>query len=225
MKVKILILILFSLTISPNEVKEKTYSELISTIIKQKEQFKEQYNSVHFSKKDSILDAARNYLVDIISSEVLPHWYNTPWDFNGTTRTPKKGKIACGYFITNTLTDVGFQIPRIKWAQSASETFIKKLSFDRVKRFHNQSISKVKNYLKESGNGLYLVGLDNHVGYVFVKNNSQLFIHAGYYKPDIGVVSEKIDSYNPLLNSSYRIFGKLMSDDMVLNWINNVSFQ
>ncbi len=208
-----------------NDIEKKTYSELLSEISTQRQEFKTLYKNASISGKDSVIVSARNYLMNAISVEVFPHWYGTPWDYNGTTRIPKKGKIACGYFITNTLTDVGFNIPRIKWAQSASELFIKKLSFNHIKRFHNKPISAVKKYLSESGNGLYLVGLDNHVGYVFVKDTTIRFIHADYYNPDVGVVSEKIDSQNPLNDSSYRVFGKLLSDEMIRKWIQGIPFK
>ncbi len=151
--------------------------------------------------------------------ELFPYWYGTKWDFNGITRTPKKGKIACGYFITNTLTDVGFHIPRIKWAQSASEVFIKKLAKNQIKRFTNKPIATVKKHLINAGSGLYLVGLDSHTGFIYVNKDKVRFVHADYYEPEKGVVSEKIDSYSPIAHSKYRIIGKLMSDEMMASWI------
>ena len=175
--------------------------------------------------QDSIISIARDYLINTMTKEVFPCWYGTKWDFNGTTRTPQKGKISCGYFVTNILTDVGFNIPRVKWAQSASEVFIKKLSFGNIDRFSNKSISTIEKYLRKSGNGLYIVGLDCHTGFVFVDNDEIRFIHADYYEPEIGVVSEKIDSHSPIADSKYRVFGKLMSDEMVLNWILNIEMK
>jgi len=68
---------------------------------------------------------------------------------------------------------------------------------------------------------LYLVGLDSHTGFIYVHNNTIRFIHADYYEPEIGVVSEKIDSESPIKDSKYRIIGKLMSDEMIIAWIKN----
>ncbi len=140
------------------------YSILIKEIITKRDAFMFEYENSNSIKKDSIILDARNYLIHTMATELFPYWYGTKWDFNGTTRIPRKGRIACGYFVTNVLTDVGFNIPRIKWAQSASEVFIKKLANNKVKRFTNEQIANVEKYLINSGNGLYLVGLDNHTG-------------------------------------------------------------
>ena len=202
------------------EVK-KEYAECIKEIIIRRDDFRTKYIESDSLKKASIIIEARNYLTGIMANKVFPYWYGTKWDFNGTTRTPRKGKIACGYFVTNVLTDVGFSIPRVKWAQSASEVFIKKLANKQIKRFSNKPIDHVENYLVKSGSGLYLVGLDSHTGFIYVNNNDVRFIHADYYEPDKGVVSEKLDSFSPIAHSSYRVIGKLMSDDMMISWIKN----
>lgn len=201
-------------------IEKVEYAVLLKKIIEQRDTFKKEYDEANLSKKKIIVNNARNYLTTSMANDIFPYWYGTEWDFNGMTRTPNNGKIACGYFITNTLTDVGFNIPRIGWAQSASEKFIKKLS-PSIKKFSNKTISKVKEYLLKSGDGLYIVGLDMHTGFIFVQNGKVNFIHSNYYYPEIGVMSEDIKTINPLSDSKYRIIGKLMSDVMVINWINN----
>jgi len=221
------LLILFSLFIILNcnaQENKKEYNELLTEIIAKRDAYSKAYNNTDANQKDTIIIVARNYLLEFISTEIFPHWYGTEWDFNGMSRIPKKGKIACGYFVTNVLTDVGFKIPRIKWAQSASEVFIKKLSKNNIKRFSGVSISVIENYLKKSGNGLYLIGLDAHVGFITIKDKKIRFIHSSYYKPEIGVLSEKIDTKNPLNDSNYRIIGKLFSDEMILKWINKSNY-
>lgn len=200
------------------QIKTKDYSVLISEIELQRKTFQKAYETK--KAKDSILKEARNYLFEIITNEVFPAWYGTKWDFNGMTRKPQNGKIACGYFVTNTLSDVGYKIPRIKWAQSPSEIFIKKLAAKDLKRFHNVSMTEIEKYLKAKGDGLYLVGLDFHTGFIVVKNGNSKFVHSSYYFPETGVMSENINSRNPLSDSKYRVIGKLFSDEMILNWIN-----
>ena len=215
----ILLICLLLSTEFSNSQETKEYAQFLKEITAKRDSLNSVFEESNASKRDSILATTRNYLVDKVANELFPYWYGTQWDFNGMTRTPKKGTIACGYFVTNTLTDIGFDIPRIRWAQSASEVFIKKLAPQHIKRFSNKSIDVVKNYLLNSGNGLYLVGLDSHTGYIYVNNDQVRFIHADYYEPEKGVVSEKLDSHSPIHYSSYRVIGKLMSDEMVTNWI------
>lgn len=205
---------------SPEESK-KQYSVLLQEIATEKEVLKAKY--AHATHKETVIEETRKYIFNTISKDIFPNWYGTQWDFNGTTRTPKNGKIACGYFITNILTDVGFKIPRIKWAQSASEVFIKKLS-PKIKRFSNTSISDIEKHLLSSGEGIYIVGLDTHTGFIVVENNNIQFVHANYYQPKIGVMSQDITSKNPLRDSKYRVIGKLLSHEMVVNWLEENSY-
>lgn len=203
---------------------EKEYNDLIQEILLKREEYKRVFNNSDLTIRDSIIIEARKYLLESITENIFDYWYGTKWDFNGTSRIPKKGKIACGYFVTNVLTDVGFNIPRIKWAQSASEVFIKKLSPNNIKRFSDRPISDIESYLRKTGNGIYLVGLDCHVGFIVVLDKTSHFVHSNYYMPEIGVMSQTINSCNPLNGSKYRIIGKLLSDEMIINWINKIPY-
>lgn len=218
-------LLLFSFSSCQSQSKSKDYSTLKEEIKTKKEKLQTAYSQADELRKLEIVEESKSYLLKIISKEVFKQWYGTKWDFNGTTRTPKKGEIACGYFVTTVLEDVGFNIPRIKWAQSASEVFIKKLAPNDLKRFTDSPLSEVKKYLISAGDGLYLVGLDTHVGFVFVEGKTISFIHSNYYYPELGVMKENISTKNPLGDSHYRIFGKLMTDEMVVNWLKGVKYE
>jgi len=98
------------------------------------------------------------------------------------------------------------------------------LASKNIKRFSNRPIAEVEKYLKKKGDGLYLVGLDNHIGFIIVKNNTMKFVHSNYYHPEIGVMSEAINSENPLKHSKYIVIGKLLADEMIVNWINNITY-
>ncbi|MBQ4819631.1 hypothetical protein [Aquimarina sp. MMG016] len=197
----------------------KDYTATIQDISQERDKIKNLYDAADAAGKNAIIATTRTYIFQSLVNDVFPFWYGTPWDFNGHTKTPGEGKIACGYFVTTTLQDVGFNIPRYKWAQSASEMFIKKLAHPQVKRFTNAPLTTIQEFLRTSGDGLYLVGLDDHTGFISVDNQKIRFIHASYYQPEIGVMSEPLDSENPLKYSKYRVIGKLLSDTMVRNWI------
>ncbi|WP_051697631.1 hypothetical protein [Prevotella sp. 10(H)] len=211
-----------------NEVTEienlKPYAELKKETIEKREAFRKAYeaNKNNKEKQDSILLEAQKYLLTI-SDDFFRSWYNTPWTFHGHSQTPKEGSIACGYFVTTTLRDMGFNIPRIKWAQQASEYLIKKVSTD-IKRFQQKPMKDIVSYIESKGEGLYIVGLDSHVGYIYYLNGKMSFVHANYYKPKIGVMSEPLTGRNPLNDSKYRVIGKIFDKEMVKNWILNVAY-
>jgi len=178
------------------------------------------YHNADSLHKSIVVDSVRKYLLRTIINEIFPPWYGTPWDFYGTSRIPGSGTIACGYFVTGILTDAGFDIPRVKWAQLASEEIIKRISRD-LKRFSDRPVEEVIAYIKSRPNGLYVVGLDHHVGFIFKYNTLVRFVHSNYYHQYIGVMSEELDSENPLKDSHYRIVGRIMEDKMIISWIEN----
>src|SRR5437764_1215954 len=59
-------------------------------------------------ERAAVLEAARAALLASVDADIFPAWFGTPWDFNGTTQTPGEGKIACGYFVTTVMRDLGF---------------------------------------------------------------------------------------------------------------------
>lgn len=168
--------------------------------------------------RDSILLLSEEFLFHIIINDIFNYWYNTKWDFNGTTTSPKKGSIACGYFVTTVLEHAGFKLPRVKWAQLASETMILKINSN-VKRFSKRPVQEVINYIESSGKGLYLVGLDIHVGFIVNDGNEISFVHSNYYKPEIGVMKESLIGNNPLADSRYRVIGKILHKTMIEKWL------
>jgi len=202
----------------------KPYNELKKEILEKRDYFKKHYDLAGKNKylQDSILLEAQKYLLDV-SGKFFRSWYNTPWTFHGHSQTPKEGSIACGYFVTTTLKDMGFNIPRIKWAQQASEYLIKKVSTD-IQRFHKKPMKEIVDYIDGKGEGLYIVGLDQHVGYIYYYNGKISFVHANYYRPKIGVMAEPLIGRNPLNDSKYRIIGKIFDEKMVKNWIFNTPY-
>lgn len=198
----------------------KPYNDLKRETLEKRDYFRKQYESNR--NKDSVIIEAQKYLLNV-SDKFFRSWYNTPWTFEGHSQTPGEGTIACGYFVTTMLRDMGFNIPRIRWAQQASEYIVKKLSPD-IGRFTRKPMKDIVAYIEGKGEGLYIVGLDCHVGYIYYHNGKMSFVHANYYRPKIGVMSEPLIGRNPLNDSKYRIIGKIFDKEMIKNWIMNVRY-
>ncbi len=157
--------------ISVHEVKS-TYRQIKSAIEEQRLLFYRKYlQSQSELEKAKILNRSTIYLVNTFTNDILPAWYGTPWDFNGISRKPGRGEIACGSFVIFTLQDAGFKIPTEMYKLPA-EKIIKKLCAPTdIKRFSNASMEKVRNWLLQKGDGIYIVGLDYHVGFTINKRN------------------------------------------------------
>ncbi len=159
---------------------------------------------------------------EIVTDKIFPYWYGTTWDFNGTTQKPNEGKIACGYFVTTTLKQIGLDINRVKLAQSASEEMIKELvNKENIYRFSNKTIEEFEKSLEKIGNGIYVVGLDNHTGFVLISKNGNYFIHSSGIFP-YKVVKDKLSESSIIIHSKYRVLGNLSADeDLLIKWVKN----
>ena len=217
-----LFLFIFTFSLSCHSHDAARYEKLKQQITETQKQFATKYANSQVAQKE-IVREAQAYLSTTITDSLFSYWYGTPWSFNGTTKVPGQGTIACGYFVTSILSDAGFKIPRVKWAQSASEPVIVKIASN-IKRFRRQPMSKIIEYLNNQGDGLYIVGLDYHVGFISKLGNDYRFIHSSYYRPEIGVMAEPLEGHNPLNDSNYRVIGKLLDLEMTKNWINGVNY-
>lgn len=176
---------------------------------------------------DAVLDDELNIvssLQTLLTENLFPHWYGTRWDFYGTSEVPNVGAIACGYFVTTLLRDVGFNLDRYRLAQVPSEILIKSLvTKDLIRRFSNASISSFVENIEAWGRGIYIVGLDNHVGFLSVENKKVYFIHSRYVEPE-KVVREIASDSTILQGSKYRVVGKLAGIYTMGKWLRNERF-
>lgn len=156
----------------------------------------------------------------LVVNNLISYWYGTPWDFNGITQEPRKGHIACGYFVTTILRDAGFKVQRVKVAQKPASEIIREVA-DRstIRAFSNQPVKKVDSVVKKMGAGLYVVGLDYHVGFLYCDGAQVYFIHSNYIGRE-GVVKESIYNSSAFYYSRLRVIGKLSTVScLAKNWL------
>jgi hypothetical protein len=169
----------------------------------------------HAGKKD-----LQTAFLKHITQKIFPYWYGTKWDYNGTTQMPNEGSIACGYFVTTTLRDMGVPINRVKMAQCASEEMINSLtSKEHIHHLSNLSLKEFEKKMVSYGNGLYIIGLDNHTGFIYINGDEHFFIHSTGWFP-FKVVKDLIIESSVLAKSKYRVIGKISDDDVFLKkWV------
>lgn len=221
---RIFIFVLVSLSVfSFAQDRAGEYTLLKEQITKEREVLSVLYSTTGVDK-DSVISLAQKFLFKKIVNDIFPAWYNTEWSFNGMTRLPGTGSIVCGYFVTTVLVDAGFLVPRVKWAQLPSEKMILKLNSE-VKRFRGSTVEKIIEYIRTAGEGLYIVGLDIHVGFIVNDGSEISFVHSNYYRPEIGVMREKLTGKNPLADSKYRVIGRILHKDMVVKWLQGKAWE
>jgi hypothetical protein len=67
----------------------------------------------------------------------------------------------------------------VKIGQSASQQIIKEFADKKdIKTFSNRPLDSTLSFVKEKGTGLFIVGLDSHVGFIYYDGRHVGFIHS-----------------------------------------------
>jgi membrane-bound ClpP family serine protease len=199
---------------------EKYRAELVIVKSKKDSLRKELENEPDIEAKAKIIERSGGLFTKSFYNQLMPYWYGTAYDFYGKTRVPGQGKIACGYFVTTVLEDMGVPLDRVGLAESASEVMIKNLVMpESITRYSKASLEAFVSSVKQRGNGLYIVGLDTHTGFILVSKDSVQFIHASGRYP-FCVLNESAMQSVALEKSKYRVIGKLTDDvHFIENWL------
>ncbi len=176
--------------------------------------------------RTAILSKARSAVVATMAEGILPAWLGTPWSFNGVSRQPGRGSIACGSFVVVTLQHAGFRVPT-RMLRQPSENIIRNLvPPGDIRRYSNGApVSRVVRDIEAMGEGLYLVGLDLHAGFILNRGGKITFWHSTYFPPYKEVIAQDINDYSPFTESQYRVIGKLFSDRMMRKWLRGERFR
>lgn len=157
--------------------------------------------------KDKIFkDSISTIFSEILLNKIIPYWYGTHWSFDGHTIEPQKGEIACGYFISTTLCDMGLNMNKYRFAQQSPINEAKTFSFDQdiIVLEHHTRAEHIEAIEKNTKEGVYFIGFgDKHVGFLLNRKNSLFLIHSKYENA-FGVCIERPSESN--LFSGYSKF-------------------
>lgn len=166
-------------------------------------------------KQQKDFNSTRKFLFRVVAVDMPRYWKGTKWDFNGVTRTPGEGAIACGYFITTILDDAGLKLNRARLAQEPSSVLIKS-TCNKIKNC--SGFDQLKTYLDSAEDkSVFIVGLDFHTGFIIKQAGQCYFLHSNYINKS-GVVKELIDESRALKSSKSFMIGCLTCNkDFLLN--------
>jgi len=188
------------------------YLKLKSTV----NSFKQKAANNQFSNKE-----IHDFLFNIISKDYYNYWEGTDWDFNGITEKPRQGMIACGYYVTTNLKHAGVNLNRYKFAQQLGSVIINSMcEKNSIKRM--AGLERVENYLNSyTGNKLFILAMDNHVGFAIRENGKNYFMHAGFTGKAV-VVKELVNESDILQASRHFMIGDLLGNETLINkWKHN----
>lgn len=196
--------LLFQITLPAN--KPLTYQEAVNNVI----EFQQ-----NMLLKDSLISLHQTYLDHLIVETIFPYWYGTPWEFNGYSNIPGKGEIACGYFVSTPLKHIGYNWNRYRLAQQDATTIIKKIADNNIQFFRNHTSTDFIKKVKKIENGLYVLGLDSHVGFLYKTDNDIRIIHSSYYGKTC-VINEQAANCTALEHSNSYVIGRLNTKENLI---------
>jgi hypothetical protein len=172
------------------------------------------------TNKTQVFNKASQKFIALFENTLLPYWMGTKWDFNGTTREPGRGAIACGYFVSTTLYDMSVPVNIIKCGQAASDITMKTLiQKEHYKNYTGIPFAQFIKTLKARKPFLAMVGLDKHTGYLLYNGKELFFVHSSYINRR-GVVKQVASESPELSTSKWKSVGYLTDDSTFLKkWI------
>lgn len=198
------------------------YGETKSNIQHKNKLFKEEYVRSDANHQKTLLELSKKYIYTTLKDTIFPIWYDTRWDYNGTTQTPRNGNIACGYLVTTCLRDMGFKLERARLAQQASSNIIKSLCGNNMHIIGHNNLKGLESYMLSKNDGIYIIGLDNHVGFIVKEGNILHAVHSNGISGSLEVVKEPMLKCKLIQKSQAFYIGDLMANTKVIKaWIRN----
>ena len=136
-------------------------------------------------ERAAIRAEARAYVRAAIVDEIVPAWLGMPWGLgsNSTANRPHAPgmTVACGYFVAAVLEAAGLRLSsRFKFAQATALRVQRSLAPDAVHRYFSVAGEVLAQKIAGLGEGVYVIGLANHIGLVVVDARGVRLVHASY---------------------------------------------
>lgn len=145
-------------------------------------------------------------------NRIFPYWYGTSWDYNGYTNIPREGSIACGYFVSTTIKHLGFNLNRYDIAKMYSSDIVKILCVNDY--WICNDLQTFLDKMKSEPDGIYIIGLSNHVGFIERTKGRTYFIHSNYLGSN-GVEKELADQSIALSYSTIFWLGNFSNNPKI----------
>jgi hypothetical protein len=210
------------------QVQSPAFDDVVSRIETQRQELASRYRRAPARTRPAVVAEARAFVVSVIIDELFPAWMGTPWGLGAqsdASRPHQPGKVVgCSYFITAILQNAGLELEsRSRFAQAPSLWIERALMpyGGQLHRFGSLPAPELRKRIAALGDGLYVVGLDYHVGFLVVRGPDVRIVHASYFPPQ-AVVSEPVEASAAIEGSrpkGYWVSPLFQDDRLVDLWL------
>lgn len=197
-----------------------SYRSKVADVTKHRKYLTRKFRSaISEYERNLILEDAGSLFVDAMLNHIMPSWYGTPWNFYGHTNVPNQGTIACGYLVSTTLKHLGVNVNRYTLAQQWPINMVQSLVDDSQMGHHYDKYGAM-DAIRNQGYGFYIIGLDNHVGFIKYDQHGMSFIHSNYDPNEKYVVSENPEYSKAFGQSQNYYIGALSNNkEFIAKWL------
>ena len=182
--------------------------------------------------REEVRTEARAYVLAALREVVFPAWMGMSWGLgpNSTPLRPHQPgtEIACGYFVSSVLENVGLRLgTRFTFAQAPAlhaQRSLAPAEHD-LHRFFSIPGDALARRIAALGEGVYVIGLNNHIGFVDVHGGVVHVVHASYTGEQV-VTSEPLAAAEVIANSraaGYFVTPLFHDDRLIDAWLRGES--
>lgn len=196
------------------------YEVLVDELKRWREQLTVQYRKARTDAERAAVEQDARVILELFMPEMMRCWLGTGYDFNGVAEKPGIGRVACGYYVSTVIRDSGFKVNRYKLAQQPSENILRTfVQSENCLLRVGYDYEKYVDWVEAKEPGIYLIGLDTHVGFIVNEGGKMKFMHSSGVR-HAGVVEELRDDAVALRGSRWRMLGHFSGDPKVLRmWL------
>lgn len=196
------------------------YEILVGEMKRWQEDLAEAYEEAASEEERKEVEGDARVILELVLSEMMRCWIGTGYDFNGIAEKPGSGRIACGYFVSTVIRDAGFRVNRYRLAQQPSENILRTfIERENCLLSVGKDFEAYADWVETLEPGIYLIGLDTHVGFIVIREDGMGFIHSSGANL-VGVVEEPREDASAIRNSRWRMLGNFSGDpDVLRTWL------
>lgn len=183
--------------------------------------FSQQYQSpITESTSDLIEREALRFFTVYLYDSLAPYWLGTGFSKTGTSTIPGTGVVSPQHFVEQLLTDAGLSFRVEPELELSPSDWVGHILIERnVKRYSNSTMTSFIQDLKQMSDGLYLLALDNHIGFIRISGGNLSFLHVADKGP-FCVVIEEAEQSKAIAQSKNKVLGLLSgAHELIEYWL------
>jgi hypothetical protein len=209
----------------------QAFLETVARIEADRRALFERWNAADRDGREAVREEARACVIEAITREIFPGWMGMPWTMAGMQEGLKpnasvpgeRGRgVSCSWFVVSVLRNAGLRFagpPR--FAGTIAVHFEHSIAPGQIKRFWDTTPEALERKLVALGPGLWVIGLNCHIGFVHVTADRAWFVHSSYVEP-YAVVREAISTSEAIALSEDRgyVLAPLFRDTRLIeHWL------